>query len=236
VARIFLALALFALTLNLAALGLGLAIGDLNGISRQWLEAKRAFEEAQRNPRATEAQRAEAEAEKDAVLQKYRPLRSRFGLHSLCGIAAALVTVLVNSVAVTYFVGTSRWCREVVETYQLPQELADRSQQLKRKTFPWAILGIVSILVIVSLGAASDPGANIQTSDHYVTWHWNISVVGVGAIGWAFLAQVGLVGANYEIIEQILALVHQHPQNASPAQDDRDDSNAARDAGAMSSD
>ena len=40
-------------------------------------------------------------------------------LHKLMGIATAIMVMLVCSIAVTYFIGTSRWCREVVETYDL---------------------------------------------------------------------------------------------------------------------
>lgn len=48
------------------------------------------------------------------------PAVLRWGtVHRLSGVLAALVVVLVNSMAVTYFVGTSRWVREVVETYGL---------------------------------------------------------------------------------------------------------------------
>ena len=44
---------------------------------------------------------------------------ARMTLHMLLGAAAALMTVLVNSITITYFIGTSRWCKEVCETYQL---------------------------------------------------------------------------------------------------------------------
>ena len=40
-------------------------------------------------------------------------------IHRLTGMAAALGVVFVESVVVTYFIGTSRWCKEVSETYQL---------------------------------------------------------------------------------------------------------------------
>jgi hypothetical protein len=32
-------------------------------------------------------------------------------VHRLSGIFSALMVVLVNSMAVTYFIGTGRWCR-----------------------------------------------------------------------------------------------------------------------------
>ena len=86
-------------------------------------------------------------------------------LHMLLGQAAALVAVLVNSITITYFIGTSRWCKEVCETYRLPAELAERSTRLKRSTFPWALAGILAVIVIVGLGAAADPsGANLAAS------------------------------------------------------------------------
>ena len=54
------------------------------------------------------------------------PAVLRWGtVHRLSGVLAALVVVLVNSMAVTYFVGTSRWVREVAETYGLSPVQAD---------------------------------------------------------------------------------------------------------------
>ncbi|MEX0611406.1 MAG: hypothetical protein WD229_04735, partial [Pirellulales bacterium] len=48
-------------------------------------------------------------------------------VHRLTGIAAALGVVFVESVIVTYFIGTSRWCREVVETYGLDRTAVEAS-------------------------------------------------------------------------------------------------------------
>ena len=69
------------------------------------------------------------------------------GVHMLTGTAAALGVVLVHSIAVTYFVGTSRWCKEVTETYKLDNKPVRRSAQLKRKTFPWCVLGMLTVVV-----------------------------------------------------------------------------------------
>ena len=60
-------------------------------------------------------------------------------VHRLSGILAALVVVLVNSMSVTYFIGTGRWCREVVETYHLADALILRSKAIKRSSFPFAL-------------------------------------------------------------------------------------------------
>ena len=62
-------------------------------------------------------------------------------VHRLTGVAAALAVVFVESVVVTYFIGTSRWCKEVVETYRLDASVIVASNRLKRRTFPWASSG-----------------------------------------------------------------------------------------------
>jgi hypothetical protein len=205
-ARIFLALALFSVTLLVINLLIGLSIGDLNQLSHDLVDARREVSEMKRQGRGgDELEEAEARAAQAAEL--HRPAKRWYSLHSLCGIAASLVTVLVNSIAVTYFVGTSRWCREVVETYHLNPELIRRSQQLKRQTFPWALGGMLTVLFIVSFGAASDPGANFEGGGNWVTPHLVTAILGTGFIVWSFLVQVGKIGANYEIIETILSEV-----------------------------
>jgi hypothetical protein len=54
-------------------------------------------------------------------------LKRRAAVHILLGVLAALVTVLVNSISVTYFIGTSRWCKEVADVYHLDPELPRRT-------------------------------------------------------------------------------------------------------------
>src|SRR5262245_41838075 len=77
-------------------------------------------------------------------------------IHRLTGVAAALAVVFVESVVVTYFIGTSRWCKEVVETYQLDATAVAASNRLKRRTFPWALIGMLAVVGIIALGGAAD--------------------------------------------------------------------------------
>ena len=127
-------------------------------------------------------------------------------LHMMLGAAAALVTVLVNSITVTYFIGTSRWCKEVCDAYQLSPELAQRSTGLKRSTFPWALAGIFSVIVIVGLGAAADPsGANWSRSAEFVLPHYLAAMIGIAIVMAAFWVQINRIAENYGVIEEILA-------------------------------
>src|SRR5262245_19269356 len=69
-------------------------------------------------------------------------LQNRLAVHRLSGITAGVLVLLVASVVVTYFIGTSRWCKEVCETYGIDSGLVDRSQRLKRSAFPWAVMSM----------------------------------------------------------------------------------------------
>jgi hypothetical protein len=129
-------------------------------------------------------------------------------LHMLLGSAAALVAVLVNSIAITYFIGTSRWCKEVCETYDLPRELAERSIRLKRSTFPWALAGILSVIAIIGLGAAADPtGANFARSASFVVPHYLAAMIGLVVVAIAFWIEISRIAENYAVIDEILGEV-----------------------------
>ena len=211
-ARIFSVLALIAILLLAANFIVGLVGGDFNAAARQKREAQNRLIDAERQARVahsrTSPQLDAAQEAAEAADAEFRGPRARMTLHILLGSAAALVTVLVNSITITYFIGTSRWCKEVCETYGLPAELIERSTRLKRSTFPWALTGIVSVILIVGLGAAADPsGANWPRSAQFVLPHYLAAMIGLAVIAGAFWVQISRIADNYGVIEEILAQV-----------------------------
>lgn len=207
-ARIFLGLAAFSFALLLLNIALGLWTGEYGEAADRMVAASREAVQLERSGSGDTNAIVQAKAARDTAMQELAPLRSRTSIHMLVGITASLVTVLVNSIAVTYFIGTSRWCREVVDAYHLDPELADRSLQLKRRTFPWALFSILTIILLVGLGASSDPGANIASHLTWRTWHFMCAILGTMFIGFSFWVQIKNVGANYRIIQAITAEVH----------------------------
>ncbi len=136
------------------------------------------------------------------------PLVLRWGtVHRLSGVLAALVVVLVNSMAVTYFIGTGRWCREVVETYGLDGSLIERSKRLKRAAFPFALLGMLGVVAIVALGGAADPASGRKGSRDWVTPHLVGGLGLVAAIAWCFQAQVPKIRKQHELIDEVMQAV-----------------------------
>lgn len=204
-ARIFFGLSLFAIVLLATNIFLGFRIGDLQNPARDLVKARGEFAEAERKLTSTDEHLEELDSKRQRALEEYLPVRDRVRFHVLFGIAATLVTILVNSITVTYFVGTTRWCREVVDTYSLDNSLAERSLKLKRKAYPLALISFLAVLALVVLGAVSDPsGSNFEDSARWVVVHQLAAWVGTGVVAWSLMMQVGTIGANYEIIEEIL--------------------------------
>jgi hypothetical protein len=124
--------------------------------------------------------------------------------HFLLGLTTALVVVLVESIIVTYFIGTSRWCKEVVETYQLDPGLVQSSNRLKRRTFPWALAGMLTIVAVIALGGASDPATGQPNTKAWAEWHLAGVIVGVFVILWTYVVAWNNVVANHEIIRRVV--------------------------------
>jgi len=170
--RIFLTLASLSLILLVAAMAVGLSMGDLYELPQPTLETLHW---------AT--------------------------FHRLIGVAAALAVVFVESIVVTYFIGTSRWCKEVVETYQFDSSIIAMSNRLKRRTFPWALAGMLTAVGIISLGGAADPATMMQNTKPWAYWHLLGAMLGVAFIVWTFFVAWNNIMANHAIIEQVVEQV-----------------------------
>ena len=128
-------------------------------------------------------------------------------VHRLSGVLAALVVVLVNSMSVTYFIGTARWCKEVVETYRLSDNFSLRSKAIKRKSFPFALCGMLSVVGIVALGGAADPAAGRRGSEAWVTPHLLGGIGLTGVIAACFQCQRAKITEQQFLIEDVLVEV-----------------------------
>jgi len=134
------------------------------------------------------------------------------GVHMLTGTAAALAVVFVHSIAITYFIGTSRWCKEVTETYRLEPSSLRRSAQLKRQTFPWCVVGMLTVVVVGALGAASDPGTGRADTASWAGIHNIAAMSGMAIVGWTYFRAWLNIVANQGVIQEIVdavALVRQ---------------------------
>jgi hypothetical protein len=131
-------------------------------------------------------------------------------LHRLTGVAAALAVVFVESIVITYFIGTSRWCREVVETYQLDPSAVIASNRLKRRSFPWALIGMLAVVGVIALGGAADPGGRLRlNAKDWADWHLIGAFSGIALVAWTYVVSWSNIRENHAIIEGLVRQVSQ---------------------------
>tara|TARA_Y100000766_G_scaffold161884_1_gene139024 strand:+ start:169 stop:753 length:585 start_codon:yes stop_codon:yes gene_type:complete len=128
-------------------------------------------------------------------------------VHRLSGILAALLVVLVNSMSVTYFIGTARWCREVVETYHLSDNFITKSKGIKRRSFPFALFGMLCVVAIVALQGAADPAAGRTGSEAWVNLHLFGRIGLTGVIAVCLQLQRAKIADQQSLIEEVLVEV-----------------------------
>lgn len=230
--RIFIGLAVLAWLSLVTNFAVGLWVGDFNAAAAKYTEALHKYEEVEgqargatkkndyrddavKPPPTTGVENEEFKQARDemvAASAAYRGPRQRMTLHFYLGVASSILVILVNSVTVTYFVGTSRWCKEVAETYDLPAELQFRSTLIKRRTFPWAAAGMLAMVGLAALGGLSDPSIPLNQaqpgrSAAMVQWHY-LAAMGILAFSAVtFAVQALKISENYEAIQAILAEV-----------------------------
>ena len=194
--------------LLVAALGVGLWVGDYGGEAKSYMEAKAPLARALSNPSTPAAEQDRAYSQLKLLSEEFQVIQGRQRIHFLLGMLACLAAVLVNSIAVTYFVGTTKWIREVVEAYSLSVSFVERTNRIKRSSFPWAICSMLMIVAIAALGGMSDPGGWMRSqSAFYVTPHFLFAMLGTAIIGYSFFVQVGNISANSAVIAEVMGEV-----------------------------
>jgi len=218
--RIFSVLAIVALLTLSANFLLGLGIGDFNSTARRYVAAAREHKSLPMEDVSPELHQKVVQEFTDSGKAFAAPRRN-LTLHFYLGVASSLLAILVCSISVTYFIGTSRWCREVAETYRLSPDFVQRSDSLKRRTFPYALLGIFTVIVIVALGGLSDPSIPwrraFETEKDWfnatfppagmVNIHYIAAMIGLLVLAFSFWVQATRIAANYGVIDEILAEV-----------------------------
>ncbi|MBS0211025.1 MAG: hypothetical protein JSS27_18935 [Planctomycetes bacterium] len=134
-------------------------------------------------------------------------------IHRLAGIGGGVIILLVNSIVVTYFIGTSRWIKEVCDTYRLADDFSDRSTRLKRQTFPASLVSMLTILGIATLGGIADPMASVRLAPpEGISWgtlHLLAVCFGVLLMGYCYVVQRRNILTNQAIITAVVDEVQQ---------------------------
>ncbi len=203
--RIIIVLVLFALVMLTATMTVGLSLGDLQATVRDFRHVSAKIADAERRYTDATDQLPALRDERDELAAAMQLAE----WHRLLGIATALVVILVNSIVVTYFIGTGRWCREVSETYQLDAQFVAESIALKRRAIPWSVIGTTAIIVTVALGGSADPTATgrLDRESFWASAHLTAAILAIVIVAACFYVQWIKVGDNVVVIQKIMDAV-----------------------------
>jgi hypothetical protein len=123
-----------------------------------------------------------------------------FPLHLYLGLFAVIVSNLgLHCLVFIYFLGTGRWVKEVAIAYRLPDvPLPKLTRELKRRTFPVALLAMLVPITTAAVGAGQKT----------MGWPWGL-YLGLGLASlfinlWANVIEVRNVRINTGIIDQVM--------------------------------
>jgi hypothetical protein len=197
--RLLIYLAAFAIAMMILAAVLGLRLGDLRAAKAEF--DRNQAELASLEVRSGETGTIESLRERQTVLAEQ--IRS-VDPHWLTGVAAAIAVLFANSIAVTYFIGTNRWCKEVVDAYSLDRAYVVESTALKRRAFPWALVGMLSVIGVAFLGGLADPRISVAGGVDWRTLHFLAALMAIALIGLAFYVQWTHVVSHHALIGRVM--------------------------------
>ncbi len=178
----------------------GFRIGDYQGIWQSRLEAVHSMQEGEGNvPDSRPGDGTDVASD-----QSFAVAQAKTRWHILASLFASLVSVLVNCLSVTYFIGTGRWCLEVVDAYGLDDDLVVQARKLKRRSFPWSLIGVLATIAMAALGAAADPSTLLANTQQWVKLHAIVSVAGTALVIVALALQRRYLGQNQHLIDRIV--------------------------------
>ncbi len=119
--------------------------------------------------------------------------------HFYLGLFSVLGALAVHCLVFIYFLGTGRWVKEVAIAYSLPdQPLPKLTRELKRRTFPVALLAMLVPIAAAATGTAA--------SRHEWSWlyHACFAAATILVNAWAFVVEYRNVAINAGIIDDVM--------------------------------
>jgi hypothetical protein len=119
-------------------------------------------------------------------------------VHFLLGLLTTMATLLVHSIVFTYFLGTTRWVKEVVRVYGLPEWVEAQAIKNKRRAFPFELWGMIVIGVTAWLGAAADTRAGFDP-----LWHLGVAAAALAFNLGAFVVEYASIVAQARLLLEV---------------------------------
>ena len=117
--------------------------------------------------------------------------------HLIPALGGVLLTCLIHSMVVFYFVGTTGPIFEAAKKIEGHKSFVDQFKRLKMSAILWAGIGILAIIAVAGFGGAADM---LVISYRVHAW---ASVVGIVVTLFVLYREVLLVAGNLQLISDI---------------------------------
>jgi hypothetical protein len=125
---------------------------------------------------------------------------SLYVTHFLIGLFSSVGVLLIHCLAITYFLGTGRWVKEVCIAYGLPDEGWPRqTRDIKRGNTPYAILAMLITIGTTAAGAAR------QNFDWPAWPHATLAGITLVVNGLVWVIEYRNMKANHRILDEVFA-------------------------------
>lgn len=121
-----------------------------------------------------------------------------FRYHFPLGLFTTLFAMFAHCLVFTYFLGTTRWVKETVHAYRLPQELVERSTRCRARAFAFALGSMLLLVLTVATGA----GAHTKTWP--VLLHQTVPYGTFLFMAWAFAVEYARVEEHVALTDEIM--------------------------------
>jgi hypothetical protein len=122
-------------------------------------------------------------------------------LHFSVGLFAIILNLGLHCLIFIYFLGTGRWVKEVALAYQLPDvPLPKLTRDLKRQTFPPALLAMLVPIGVAAAGMANHHGHGLW----FAPLHLGLAVLTLLVNLWACRIAYRNVRINTGVIDEVV--------------------------------
>lgn len=200
--RMFPVFAALAISAVAVAMLVGLSLGDFHASAQKMGEVRAKLS-------ASHLLSSGEVAELRAQNESLKKTEDRASLHRILGFGSGIGVLWASSLSVIYFLGTSRWCKEVTEAYGLHIASLQRSLQLKRRAFAISTVAMTVAVIMVALGGANDPSTGRPGAKDWVQVHFYGAMFGIAVLMACFAMIHGYIVENQGIIQHVMNCVRE---------------------------
>jgi hypothetical protein len=122
------------------------------------------------------------------------------GVHVVFSLIAVVGLLGIHSIVYTYFMATSKWAKEVVRVYQLPDWLVAHATRNKRRAMRFVMGSTMAIAITAWLGAAAH-----TRSLAYAPWHLGVAALTIAFNLGSFAAEYLAIVAHTRLLLELKA-------------------------------